>query len=618
VAQRIAVIGGGISGTFVSKYLVDLDLNCSLEALVIYDSSPTLGQLSSVTSTQETNETEWQSSRVATVEVDGHLVELGPSLVLAEFRLIRDMATTGNLRLQSAPRPSISLYNGNGDWAIHSQAVAVGDDDHAHKNAKANDWNLWWRCPTDYYKISRATKRVTDGMKQLHDMLQDNQHIGFDSPEQMYQTVRLWPLVMHSLENVADALQVTEQNEDNDMNSWRQFLYSFLFRNQGSLRQEFLTAMSLVYYHQDASRINGISGLLAWHYYVAIATATSESAESAAASLIVGGNAQLLATAFAQAQTNQQTNCRADNSNNNNNNNKPDTNPVVRHVQQRISTVVGSVQGFDLYAHDGTSLGQYDVVVLAAPLPTTQIEFLIQSPWDESVLQAMPLGGLVQHTHNSENEEDTTIPDSHHGHEVLPQRLPDILTRPYTQVVVTIVRRAILQTDYFSLDIDDHNNNAPSMIPQEIYMTAKGMEAEHNVTAIIQLSPKDGIDDDGNLGRLYKVYSSEPLSMDMLQTYFGPQAQVAFQKVWGGPHGGMVPDYQGQGLTTDFLLYDGATGLHGHTHAGALYFPNALEASFSNMETCAMGAKAVAKLIAKRMEWMAPQSEDSTRLGEEL
>jgi hypothetical protein len=602
VAQRIAVIGGGISGTFVSKYLVDQDLNCSLEGLVIYDPLP-IGQLFVVTQEPAKINDAWQSSRVATVEVDGQIVELGQesSLVPSEFLLVREMATTGGLLLQQAPRQSISLYNGNGDWVMHTQAPSDDNDDAIN----ANYWNLLWRYNTDYYKISRVTKRVTDGMHKLHDMLQDNQHYFFDSPEQMYQAVRLWPMVMHSLDNVADALGVTK-DDNNDLLRWWRHWYLYLLPHQGSLRQEVLTAMSLVYYHQDASRINGISGLLAWHYYFA----TTTSGSGSAASLIVGGNAQLLSTAFSQAQTNQKTKCSSAD-----NNHKPNTNNVVSHVQQRISTVVGSVQGFELYAHNGDLMGEYDVVILAAPLHTAGIDFLIKSHMDEAVLQSMPLGGLVKHT-NIDNEEDTTIPKDHEGHVVLPPRLPGTVTRPYIQVVVTIVRQARLQTDYFSLNNNNKtssSNNATSIIPDEIYMTAKGMKAEHNVTAIFQLSSNDNDND----GMLYKVYSSEPLKIEIFQTFFGERVQVAFQKVWGGKHGGMVPDYQGQGQTTDFLLYDGATGLHGHTNSGALYFPNALEASFFNMETCAMGAKAVAKLIAKRMEWIPTDSEDSSQ-GEEL
>ena len=67
--------------------------------------------------------------------------------------------------------------------------------------------------------------------------------------------------------------------------------------------------------------------------------------------------------------------------------------------------------------------------------------------------------------------------------------------------------------------------------------------------------------------------------------------------------GGATPNYLGgQGYTTDFLLYDGATGFEGHSSSGALYYPNAMEqSSLSSMEISAVGAKAVAKLIAKRL-----------------
>ena len=82
-------------------------------------------------------------------------------------------------------------------------------------------------------------------------------------------------------------------------------------------------------------------------------------------------------------------------------------------------------------------------------------------------------------------------------------------------------------------------------------MTAKGKTLEHSVTAISQLSSRDG---------LYKVFSSQPLSEETIRSFFGPSAQVEYEKIWGGPHGGATPDYMGDGETTEFLLYDGATG----------------------------------------------------------
>ena len=39
-ATKIGVIGGGISGTFVSKYLIDFNDDCSLDELTIFDPLP--------------------------------------------------------------------------------------------------------------------------------------------------------------------------------------------------------------------------------------------------------------------------------------------------------------------------------------------------------------------------------------------------------------------------------------------------------------------------------------------------------------------------------------------------------------------------------------------------
>ena len=88
-------------------------------------------------------------------------------------------------------------------------------------------------------------------------------------------------------------------------------------------------------------------------------------------------------------------------------------------------------------------------------------------------------------------------------------------------------------------------------------------------------------------------------------------------KVWGGPYGGATPDYQGRGNSVGYLLYDGATGLGGHTNSGALFYANAIESSLACMEASAIGAKSVAKLVARRLDILLPSS-GSKHDGEEL
>jgi len=124
-------------------------------------------------------------------------------------------------------------------------------------------------------------------------------------------------------------------------------------------------------------------------------------------------------------------------------------------------------------------------------------------------------------------------------------------------------------------------------------VTSEGKEDLYNITAITQLTNASGV---------YKMFSSDKLSSDVLTGLFGPNHVVEYVKFWGGPHGGATPDYRGTGVAHDFLLYDGAVGIEGHTRAGALYYPSAMEqSSLACMELSALGARAVAKLIARRL-----------------
>ena len=81
--------------------------------------------------------------------------------------------------------------------------------------------------------------------------------------------------------------------------------------------------------------------------------------------------------------------------------------------------------------------------------------------------------------------------------------------------------------------------------------------------------------------------------------------------------------------STQFLLYDGEHGLGGgegddrgndgdrdRGAAPALYYVNAMEASVSAIEISAIGAKAVSKLVARRLGIITPEIIDEK--GEDL
>lgn len=553
---RIGVIGGGISGSFVSKYLVDYDKDCALDELTIFDPNP----LGEITTKQNTADPNWQGSRVGTYRLDdGRIVELGASVITDQFKFIIEMAEGGNLAVgepfttgleegDAGKRDGIAIYGGNGDVPLNTA-----------NNTSSTFYDLVWRYNLDLLKIFRITTKAIHRFDMLQEMLRDADRNFFESPMEMWQEVNLYSFLQMSLDELCDYLWVPKE-----LPWWRR-----LAPNQGSLRSELLEALMLVNYNQDNSQMNALAGLGSF-------SSTSNSKLHS----IVGGNAQLISSAFDQARRNRATMC-------------PDKPDVVSHAQRQIDTVVGSLNGFEVYATDGSMVGEYDMMVLAAPLSMARVQFLVKSHMDESVLQPMPLGGLVA------NPDDATMPDDHEGHIPLPHHLSEAATRTYTQVVTTLVRNAELQVHHFSID--------PEHIPRGVFTTRKGKAAEYNVTAISQVSLKDS---------LYKVFSSQPLSIEALQLFFGPSVEVEYEKIWGGTDGGATPDYRGKGDTTNFLLYDGATGFSGHTNTGALYYPNSMELTFACIEACAMGAKAVAKLVAKRLEWVSDVGVSD--FGEEL
>lgn len=472
---RIGIIGGGISGTFTTKYLIDHDTDCFLEELTIFDPSPSLGEL---TTKDKVSDPDNQGSRVGSYQFsDGRIVELGASILTDRFRLIIEMAEGGDLTVgppfatglpEENMRNGMAIYNGFGDVLFNTANSSTFHD-------------LAWRYNVDLFKIYRITSTVINRFDKLQHMLNATDDHFFESPVAMWKAVRLMSFVQMSIDQLCDRLWLPKE-----IPWWRRILFS----GQGSLRTELLESMMLVNYNQGNSQINALAGLASF-------SATSHSKVHS----IAGGNAAVIHSAFDQARSNRAKKC-------------PEKADIVSHSSQKVETVVGSLEGFEVYAADGTMVGEYDILILATPLSMARIEFLVKSSTDQSILQPMPLGGLV------ENQEDTVVPDDHEGHLPLPHHLSEAAIRTYTQVVTTLVRHAELQVGYFNID--------PAKAPRGIYMTRNGKAAEHNVTAIAQISSKDGV---------YKVFSSQPLPLETLRLFFGSPVEVEHEKVWGGKFG---------------------------------------------------------------------------------
>jgi prenylcysteine oxidase/farnesylcysteine lyase len=324
-----------------------------------------------------------------------------------------------------------------------------------------------------------------------------------------------------------------------------------------------LTAINLCNYNQANSQVNGLVGV--------------GSFVSAKVKLwsIIGGNTKIVKSAFQQAQSTSSAHCGKSG--------------VVRHVPKHVTSVIADLESMELFS-ETESLGYYDVVVLAAPIQQSRISFLIKSDKDSAVLHDMPLFG------DSISMEEKEADDLQ---SLTPTKLPESVSRPYTQVVTTVISNATLEASHFLMQ--EHE------LPRGIYMTEKGREEEFGITAISQLT-SDGV---------YKIFSGNVLEERALSTLFGYGYVVEYTKVWGGQYGGATPDYRGQGASIKYTLYDSSRQVEGF-RGSVLYYPNAIEASFACMELSAIGAKSVARLAARRLGMLVPQENLSDSVGNEL
>lgn len=539
--KKIAIIGGGISGTFVTKYLTDYDTNCQIDSITIFDpSTPWKGPKEAASYPPDDD---WQGSRVESLRLmDGSVVEMGASIGYKDFYLVLDMIRNDPTLKIGAPfstnqdetvdpnmRQGLAVYNGDREVVLST----------VNKTAWASRMSFMWRYGFDAYNVARVCKQALYKFAKVAVLLNDTKAgTFFESPDEIWNRTGLFNLVHSSFDDLLETMGVYSE-----LPFWRSWLPM-----QGSFRDEFLTAINLVNYNQDTSQINALVGL------------GSFAATSGGIFSVLGGNAQLLTSALKQAETASAEHCSHSNQ--------------ILLESQRVTTVVGSHESLELFS-DQEELGMFDIVILAAPLQQARINFLIKSVMDEVVLQEMPLGKLI-------NPERQRTED---GHSILASGLPPAAKRPYTQVVTTIIRNGTVSAEEFGIP--------EASLPRSISFTSKGKAEKYNITVITQLSASAG---------LFKVFSNNKLDNSVLTKIFGPHHTVEYVKFWGGPHGGATPDYQGDGQAPGFVLWDGAKGIEGYSTSGALYYPSAMEQStLASMELCAIGAKAVAKLVARRL-----------------
>mmetsp|Transcript_12999 Transcript_12999/g.28112 ORF Transcript_12999/g.28112 Transcript_12999/m.28112 type:complete len:607 (-) Transcript_12999:27-1847(-) len=566
--RRIAIIGGGISGSFCAKYLVDYDERCLLDAVDIYE--PSSMNMSAAlkpgvpvtdaagSATRQT----WQGSRVSSITLsDGTIVELGASIIYDGNKLAVQMLE-GDSTL-SAGRPfypgkekakseegrpiksGFGIYNGNGEWLLNTAPMW----------SLARKVALLWRYNVDLFRISQAASSAITSFELIYELLESNQPATFlDSPDEIWESVGLKKLSLVTFDEFLDAIGVCREVE-----GWRSYI-----PYQGCIRTELLSAASINNYNQATNQMNGLSGLVSF-----IPTKGKLFG-------VEGGNYQLIGSALKQAQSTRSSECKEKGNKKN-----------IKHVAKEVTTVIGDLEtGMELFSGE-ESLGNYDVVILAAPLQHCGTDFFVKSHLDGAVLQPMPVSGMID-----SDEADANT------HQHITPSLPSSATRPYTQVTTSVVSNGNLQSSYFNL--------SASAVPRSIYVSEEAWQLE-NVFTVTHLTSD-----------VFKVFSQTELPETTLNAMFGPNHVLEYVKLWGGKHGGATPDFNGGGessTSTPFLLYDGAEKTTGHGFGPALFYVNSMEASVAAVEISAIGAKAVAKLCAKRLELIPPTE---TARGDEL
>ena len=579
-SRRVAIIGGGIGGSFVSKYLTDNDENCKIDTIDIFEPSPmsstkseagvavTAASSSSSSSVEGEIRSTWQGSRVSSVTLsDGTVVELGASIIYDGNKLAVEMLQgdpnlspgrpfyPGDQKTKSEEgkpqKNGFGIYDGEGNWLLNTAAFG---------SALARKLCLLWRYNIDLFRISSAASEAVNSFDLIYQLLESDEPATFalDTPDVIWEAVGLRRLSMVSYDEFLDAIGVCRD----ELPWWRSILPF-----QGCIRNELLSAVTINTYNQEVTRMNGLSGLVSF-------VPTKGELFS-----VEGGNYKLIESALNQARTRRKQQCR----------DRSMYEQQVRHVASEVTAVVGDLdQGMEIFSGE-KSQGRYDVVILAAPLQHCNIDFLITSHLDGAVLHPMPLGlGLDV---ADEEEETSEGQDVENIREHISSMLPSSAERPYIQVITTVLSNATLQTTYFNI--------TSAEIPRSIYFTEKGKELE-NVFTITHLT-SDGV---------FKVFSQTELSLDDVANMFGPSAKIEFVQTWGGKHGGATPNFDGGGdasAPAPFLLYDGGKLTEGHGFGPALYYANAMESAVAAVEISAIGAKAVAKLCAARLELIAPR-----------
>eukprot|EP00977_Amphora_coffeiformis_P002206 scaffold425_cov175-Amphora_coffeaeformis.AAC.65 len=308
--HKIAVIGGAISGSFTSKYLAEYDEKCSITEITIFEPNPVMGPVK----VSDNPSPAWQGSRVSTLQLeDGSIVEIGASVLHEGNPLVTEMMEGDPLLEKTRPfhtgkdeepvEGGFGIFSGSKEWPIPP-----------HQGPKwLRTLKTIIRYNVDLQKVSQVAKQSTEFFQQVSVMLNETtSDTFFRSPDEIWEKIGLNKAVHVSFATFLDALGVHVEPQN----------IRRILPFQGKIRDEFLTAINLVNYNQNVDQVNALVGL------------GSLAASMGELFSVLGGNYQLIPSAIKQAnQVREKRGCGP-----------------VREIEKHITTVVGSLEGFQLYS----------------------------------------------------------------------------------------------------------------------------------------------------------------------------------------------------------------------------------------------------------------------------
>ena len=308
--RSIAVIGGGISGTFVTKYLSDYDVDCLLDSITIYepysiqsdygstnqnlvDGEDSTDESSRTSSSEEIEDDniiasdnsfvipayyndeqknkkiQQQGPRVSSIKLsDGTIVELGASIIFSGNKYAVEM-------LQNDPENLVMVEPLSSDKDVENKEEGLDDGlgiynglRHYDPKYPLNNETIWplytanmtdkektnallWRYNFDLYKISKSTDEALKSFQYIYNILNSNDIASFqyNSPNDLWQRVGLGYAASVSFDDLLDYIGVSKH-----VSWWRRWI---LRKHQGLVREELLTAMNICNNNKNNAQMTG-------------------------------------------------------------------------------------------------------------------------------------------------------------------------------------------------------------------------------------------------------------------------------------------------------------------------------------------------------------------------